>query len=169
MAAPCAAIPDCSIAQIFGGAADLDQLVCDNKMLRGSIKPTAGGGSAFIAQVTLYSGAPSAREVELLDFDHFPTRGANCQQRWPLCWQLLCLCLRIVAYTSAQSTASIGCSMHTGNPIGAVKQSTTGGQTGSTPANCWAESRVEQGHYLSPQHRPRDLAAPLSVDRRVEP
>jgi len=31
--------------------------VCDGKTLRGSIKPTAGGGSAFIAQVTLYSAA----------------------------------------------------------------------------------------------------------------
>ncbi len=39
------------------GAADLDQLVCDGKTLRGSIEPTAGGGSAFIAQVTLYSAA----------------------------------------------------------------------------------------------------------------
>jgi hypothetical protein len=31
--------------------------VCDGKALRGSIVPTAGGGSAFIAQVTLYSAA----------------------------------------------------------------------------------------------------------------
>ncbi len=51
----CAAIRDWTIAQIPGGAGDLDQLVCDGKTLRGSIKPTAGGGSAFIAQVTLYS------------------------------------------------------------------------------------------------------------------
>ena len=36
---------------------DLDQLVCDGKTLRGSIESTAGGGSAFIAQVTLYSAA----------------------------------------------------------------------------------------------------------------
>jgi hypothetical protein len=36
---------------------DFDQLVCDGKTLRGSIQPTAGGGSAFIAQVTLYSVA----------------------------------------------------------------------------------------------------------------
>jgi hypothetical protein len=50
-------IPDWTIAQIPGGAADLDQLVCDGKTLRGSIEPTAGGGSAFIAQVTLYSAA----------------------------------------------------------------------------------------------------------------
>ena len=34
-----------------------DQLVCDGKTLRGSIEPTSGGGSAFIAQVTLYSAA----------------------------------------------------------------------------------------------------------------
>jgi len=53
----CAAISDWTIAQIPGGAADLDQLVCDGKTLRGSIEPTAGGGSAFIAQVTLYSAA----------------------------------------------------------------------------------------------------------------
>ena len=31
--------------------------MCDGKTLRGSIVPTAGGGSAFIAQVTLYSAA----------------------------------------------------------------------------------------------------------------
>jgi hypothetical protein len=31
--------------------------VCDGKTLRGSIEPTGGGGSAFIAQVTLYSAA----------------------------------------------------------------------------------------------------------------
>jgi hypothetical protein len=55
VAALCAAIRDWTIAQIPGGAADLDQLVCDGKTLRGSIEPTAGGGSAFIAQVTLYS------------------------------------------------------------------------------------------------------------------
>jgi hypothetical protein len=57
VAALCAAIRDWTIAQIPGGAADLDQLVCDSKMVRGSIEPTAGGGSAFIAQVTLYSAA----------------------------------------------------------------------------------------------------------------
>jgi hypothetical protein len=57
VAALCAAIRDWTIAQIPGGAADLDQLVYNGKMLRGSIEPTAGGGSAFIAQVTLYSAA----------------------------------------------------------------------------------------------------------------
>lgn len=57
VAALCAAIRDWTIAQIPGGAEDLDQLVCDGKTLRGSIEPTAGGGSAFIAQVTLYSAA----------------------------------------------------------------------------------------------------------------
>lgn len=31
--------------------------MCDSKTLRGSIEPTAGGGSAFIPQVTLYSAA----------------------------------------------------------------------------------------------------------------
>ena len=53
----CGAIRDWTIAQIPGGAADLDQLVCDGKTLRGPIKHTPGGGSAFIAQVTLYSAA----------------------------------------------------------------------------------------------------------------
>jgi hypothetical protein len=53
----CAAIRDWTIAQIPGGAADLDPLVCDGKTLRGSIEPISGGGSAFIAQVTLYSSA----------------------------------------------------------------------------------------------------------------
>jgi len=45
------------LAQIPDGAGGLDQLVCDGKTLRGSIESTAGGGSAFIAQVTLYSKA----------------------------------------------------------------------------------------------------------------
>ena len=31
--------------------------MCDDKTLRGSIVPAAGGGSEFIAQVTLYSAA----------------------------------------------------------------------------------------------------------------
>ena len=57
VAALCTAIRDWTIAQIPGGAGDLDQLVCDGKTLRGSIEPTAGSGSAFIAQVTLYSAA----------------------------------------------------------------------------------------------------------------
>ncbi len=57
VAALCDAIRDWTIAQIPGGAADLDQLVCDGKTLRGSIEPTAAGGSAYIAQVTLYSAA----------------------------------------------------------------------------------------------------------------
>ncbi|QEY31795.1 transposase family protein [Synechococcus sp. RSCCF101] len=55
--AVCDAIRDWTIAQIPDDAADLDQLVCDGKTLRGSAEPTAGGGSAFIAQVTLYSAA----------------------------------------------------------------------------------------------------------------
>lgn len=32
-------------------------MICDGKTLRGSIEPTGCGGSAFIAQVTLYSAA----------------------------------------------------------------------------------------------------------------
>ncbi len=57
VAALCAAIGDWTIAQIRGVAAGLDQLVCDGKTLRGSVEPTSGGGSAFIAQVRLYSAA----------------------------------------------------------------------------------------------------------------
>jgi hypothetical protein len=57
VAAVCAAIRDWTIAQIPGGAAEIDQLICDGKTLRGSIEPTSGGGSAFIAQVRLYSAA----------------------------------------------------------------------------------------------------------------
>ncbi len=57
VAALCTAIRDWTIAQIPGGAADLEQLICDGKTLRCSYEPTAGGGSAFIAQVTLYSAA----------------------------------------------------------------------------------------------------------------
>ena len=53
----CGAIWYWTVAQTPDGAADLDQLVCDGKTLRGSIETTAGGGSAFIAQVTLYSAA----------------------------------------------------------------------------------------------------------------
>jgi hypothetical protein len=53
----CSAIGDWTIAQIPSGAADLNQLVCDGKTLRGAIVPTDPGGSAFIAQVTLYSAA----------------------------------------------------------------------------------------------------------------
>lgn len=57
VASLCALIRDWTIAQITGGATDFDQLVCDSKTLRGPIEPTACGGSAFIAQVTLYSAA----------------------------------------------------------------------------------------------------------------
>lgn len=39
----CAAIRDRTTAQNSGGAADLDQLVCDGRTLRGSIEPTAAG------------------------------------------------------------------------------------------------------------------------------
>jgi hypothetical protein len=55
VAALWASIRDWTSAQILGGISDLDQLVYDGKTLRGSIEPTAAGGSAFIAQVTLYS------------------------------------------------------------------------------------------------------------------
>jgi hypothetical protein len=51
----CEAIRDWTIAQIPGGAGDLDQLVCDGKTMRGSIEPISSGGSAFIAHVTLYA------------------------------------------------------------------------------------------------------------------
>ena len=57
VAALSAAIRDWTMAQIPGGAADLDQLVCDSKTLRGSSVPTAGGGSILINQVTLCSPA----------------------------------------------------------------------------------------------------------------
>ena len=53
----CAAIREWTLAQISGGATDLDQLVCDGKTLRGSIEATAAGGSAFMTQVMLYSAA----------------------------------------------------------------------------------------------------------------
>jgi hypothetical protein len=64
IAALCGAIRDWTIAQAPGEAAVLDQLVCGGKTLRGSIEPTPGGSLAFIAQVTLYSVAPSARKVD---------------------------------------------------------------------------------------------------------
>jgi len=57
VAAMCGAIRDWTIAQIPGGTTDLDQLVCDGKSMRGSIEATSGGGSAFIAQVTISSAA----------------------------------------------------------------------------------------------------------------
>ncbi len=53
----CAAIRDWTLAQIPRGAADLEQLVCNGKILRSSIEPTAAGDAAFIAQVTFYSAA----------------------------------------------------------------------------------------------------------------
>ena len=53
----CTAIRDWTIAQIPCGTADLVQLVCDGKTLRGSIVPTTCGGSEFVAQVTLCSAA----------------------------------------------------------------------------------------------------------------
>jgi hypothetical protein len=57
VAALCAAIRDWTLAQIPGGTADLDQLVCDGKTLRGSIDQKPGAAATFIAQVTLYSAA----------------------------------------------------------------------------------------------------------------
>ncbi len=53
----CVAILDSSVAQIPGGAIYLDHLICYGKTLRGSIEPTSGVDSAFIAQLTLYSPA----------------------------------------------------------------------------------------------------------------
>jgi hypothetical protein len=44
VAAICTAISDWIIAQIPGGASDLNQLICDGKNLWGSIEPTARGG-----------------------------------------------------------------------------------------------------------------------------
>ena len=57
VAALCTAFRDWTIAQIPVKAVDLDQLVYDIKTFQGSFEPIAGGGSAFIAQVTLYSTA----------------------------------------------------------------------------------------------------------------
>jgi hypothetical protein len=57
VAALCASIRDWTIAQIPGGAAALDQLVCGGKPLLGAIVHYAGGGSAFFAQAKLYSAA----------------------------------------------------------------------------------------------------------------
>ena len=48
----CTAIRDWTIAQIPGGAEDLDQLVCDGKAMRGSVEPTASGGSTYGLQPT---------------------------------------------------------------------------------------------------------------------
>ncbi|MEB3243379.1 MAG: hypothetical protein VKO44_07060 [Cyanobacteriota bacterium] len=48
---------DGTIDQIPGGAEDPDQLISDGKTLRGSIEPSSGGGSAIVAQMTLYSPA----------------------------------------------------------------------------------------------------------------
>ena len=44
----CNAIRVWTIAQIPGGVADLDQLICSGKTLRGSLEPIAGGWSVFI-------------------------------------------------------------------------------------------------------------------------
>jgi hypothetical protein len=53
----CSAIRDWTLAEIPGGAKELDQLVCDGKTMRGSIQTTSSGSSTFIAHVTLYSAA----------------------------------------------------------------------------------------------------------------
>jgi hypothetical protein len=47
VASLCAAIRDWTIARIPDGAEGLDQLICDGKALRGSVVPTAGGGSRY--------------------------------------------------------------------------------------------------------------------------
>lgn len=47
----CAANRDWTIAQIPDCEADLDQLICDGKTIRGSIEPTATGGSELIRAV----------------------------------------------------------------------------------------------------------------------
>ena len=57
VAALCAAIRDWTITQIPGGAADLDQLVCDGKTLRGSAIEQEDGSHQFVAQVTVYARA----------------------------------------------------------------------------------------------------------------
>ena len=50
LSAVCSAIRDWLLARIPDGATDLDQTICDGKTLGGSIDPTSGGGSAFIAE-----------------------------------------------------------------------------------------------------------------------
>lgn len=57
VAALCAAIHDWRIARIPVRAESFDQLIFDGRALRGSVEPTAGGESTFIAQVTRYSAA----------------------------------------------------------------------------------------------------------------
>lgn len=52
----CASTWHWMFVQIPRRAADLDWLVCDGKIHRGSNEPTSGGGSAFIAQATLSDG-----------------------------------------------------------------------------------------------------------------
>jgi len=56
----------------------------------------------------------------------------------------------------------------TGSPARTGKATT--GPTSSTEAACIrSESSVELGYHLSPHHRARDLAVPLSGHRRLEP
>jgi hypothetical protein len=57
VASICATIRDWTLAQIPGGATDLDQLVCDGKTLRGSAIETEDGSHRFVAQVTVYARA----------------------------------------------------------------------------------------------------------------
>ena len=45
------------ISQIPGGAEGLEQLVCDEKTLRGSAVETDDGGHRFVAQGTVYARA----------------------------------------------------------------------------------------------------------------
>ena len=98
VAAICCAIRDWTIAQIPGGARDLDQLICDGKTLRGSIEPTSGGGSAFIAQACYATTENHERSVlqkllgeldlegVLIQADALHTQQAffgSSQSRWP--------------------------------------------------------------------------------------
>ena len=47
------------VTQIPGGAAGLDQLLCDGKTLRGSAIESEDGNHRFVAQVTVYARALS--------------------------------------------------------------------------------------------------------------
>ena len=88
VASICAAIRDWTLAQIPGGATDLDQLVCDGKTLRGSIEATATGGSACGLR-------PTASTL--------PRRRCT-RQRWA--WRSLRVATRPTRATSTRSSRS---------------------------------------------------------------
>jgi hypothetical protein len=61
-------------------------LIFDGQILRGSIEPTSDGGSAFIAQATLYSAAlgESIAQACYVTTDNYEHSGLQKLIGWPV-------------------------------------------------------------------------------------